>query len=136
MSLPFILYATATACMILIGLLYAFKPTLMPYHMKALETDWESIDPKYQFMLKALFNGGGFFGLSSGLFMLTLLMIPFREGALWAGYAIGLIGLVGTLPLAYIVYRVKTHTAGNPPLGVMIVINLILLAGLISFIAG
>lgn len=108
----------------------------MPYHLKALETSWDDIDPKYQFLLKALLNGGGYYGLSVGLFMLVLLVIPFRNGEDWAGYAIGLIGLVGTFPLGYIVYRVKKHTAGNPPLSVMIVVNLLLIAGLIATILG
>ena len=108
----------------------------MPYHLEALESDWDDIDPKYQFMLKALLNGGGYFGLSVGLFMLILLLIPFRNGEDWAGYAIGLIGLIGTAPLAFIVYSVKKNTAGNPPLGVMIVINMVLIAGLAAFVLG
>ena len=105
----------------------------MPYHLKALETSWEEIDPKYQFMLRALLNGGGYFGLSSGLFMLVLLLIPFRQGELWAGYAIGFIGLIGILPLGLIVRSVKKNTAGNPPLIVMVIVNLLLIGGLISF---
>lgn len=134
--LVFWLYALATVATILIGLLYATRREVMPYHLQALETSWDEIDPKYQFLLKALLNGGGYYGLSVGLFMLTLLLIPFRNGEDWAGYAIGLIGLIGTLPLAIIVYRVKTYTAGNPPLIVMIVINAFLMAGLLAFVLG
>ncbi|MEP3655629.1 MAG: hypothetical protein ABJO36_12100 [Litorimonas sp.] len=135
-NIVFWLYGLATLATILIGLLYATRRQVMPYHLKALETSWDDIDPKYQFLLKALLNGGGYYGLSVGLFMLVLLVIPFRNGEDWAGYAIGLIGLVGTFPLGYIVYRVKKHTAGNPPLGVMIVINLLLIAGLIATVLG
>lgn len=132
-SLAFWLYALATIATLLIGLLYAMRSRVMPYHLEALESPWEDIDPKYQFMLRALLNGGGFFGLSTGLFMLVLLLIPFRGGEVWAGYAIGAVGLVGSLPLGYIVYTVKKNTAGNPPLGVMIVVNLLLIGGLIAF---
>lgn len=132
-TISFYCYATATLLTILIGLLYASRKQIMPYHLEALETPWDAIDTKYQFMLKVLLNGGGFYGLSSGLFMLILLWIPFREGQLWAGYAIGLIGLVGTLPLGYIVYQVKTKTNGNPPLWIMVVVNLLLIVGLVSF---
>ena len=132
-TVSFYCYATATVLTILIGLLYASRKQIMPYHLKALETSWDGIDSKYQFMLKMLLNGGGFYGLSSGLFMLILLWIPFRDGQLWAGYTIGLVGLVGTLPLGYIVYQVKTKTNGNPPLWIMIVVNLLLIVGLIGF---
>ena len=120
LPLAFRLYALATLATILIGLLYATRREVMPYHLEALETSWDEIDPKYKFLLKALLNGGGYYGLSVGLFMLTLLLIPFRAGEDWAGYAIGLIGLIGTFPLGVIVYRVKKHTAGNPPLVVMV----------------
>ena len=132
-SISFYCYATATLLTILIGLLYASRKTIMPYHLQALETTWDAIDTKYQFMLKMLLNGGGFYGLSSGIFMLILLWIPFRDGQLWAGYTIGLVGLIGTLPLGYIVYQVKTKTNGNPPLWIMIIVNLLLIVGLLSF---
>jgi len=133
MTLTFTLYLLASIATILIGLLYASRRRVMPYHLKALETSWEEIDPKYQFMLRALLNGGGYFGLSTGLFMLVLLLIPFRQGELWAGYAIGFIGLIGILPLGLIVRSVKKNTAGNPPLIVMVIVNLFLIGGLISF---
>ena len=133
MTFTFTLYLLASAATILIGLLYASRRRVMPYHLKALETSWEEIDPKYQFMLRALLNGGGYFGLSTGLFMLVLLLIPFRQGELWAGYAIGFIGLIGILPLGLIVRSVKKNTAGNPPLIVMVIVNLLLIGGLISF---
>ena len=133
MTFTFTLYLLASAATILIGLLYASRRRVMPYHLKALETSWEEIDPKYQFMLRALLNGGGYFGMSTGLFMLVLLLIPFRQGELWAGYAIGFIGLIGILPLGLIVRSVKKNTAGNPPLIVMVIVNLLLIGGLISF---
>jgi len=134
--LSFSLYLIVTLAVLLIGGVYAARKTVMPYHLEALESTWNEISPQFQVLLKALLNGGGYFGLSTGLFMLIILLIPFRAGALWAGYAIGLIGFVGTLPLGLIVHRVKTQTAGNPPLFVMVILNLLLLLGLIAFALG
>ena len=114
--------------------MYAFRQQVMPYHLKALDTTWDEIDPKYQFMLRALLNGGGFYGISSGLFMSFLLWIPFRDEQVWAGYAIGLVGLVGAIPLGYIVYSVKKNTAGDPPLWVMVVLNILLIVGLFCLV--
>ena len=132
MNIAFWLYGLATLATVLIGLLYATRKTIMPYHVDALETPWDDIDPNFQRLLKALLNGGGYYGIANGLFMAVLLMGPFRGGEAWAGYAIGLIGLVGTLPLGYIVYTIKKHTKGNPPLGVMIVVNGLIIGGLIA----
>lgn len=131
-SLSFYCYAIATIATILFGLVYATRKQIMPYHLEALETTWEEIDTKYQFMLRMLLNGGGFFGLSTGLFMLILWWIPFRAGQLWAGYAIGLVGLVGALPLSFVVYQVKTKTQGNPPFLLIILINIFLIVGLVD----
>ncbi len=132
MTISFFFYSLATLATLLIGAVYATRKTVMPYHLEALETSWEEIGPKYQYMLKALLNGGGYFGLSTGLFMLVLLIIPFRHGDVWAGYAIGVIGLVGALPLGLIVRGVKKNTAGNPPLMVMVVVVALLVLGLIA----
>ena len=133
-QISFWLFMLATIATILTGLLYATRRTIMPYHLDALETTWEEIDKKYQLLLVALLNGGGFFGLANGFFMLLLLLIPFRQGEVWAGYAVGIIGLIGCLPLGLIVHRVKKNTNGNPPLAFMIIINGLFIAGLISFL--
>lgn len=130
LKISFWLYGLATVASILIGLLYASRSQVMPYHLEALETSWEGLQPSYQVLLKGLLNGGGFYGIANGLFMLVLLLIPFRKGEAWAGYSIGLIGLVGALPLTHIVYTVKTNTAGNPPLSVMVAVIALILGGL------
>lgn len=87
-------------------------------------------------MFRILLSGGGFFGLSCGLFMLIVLLITFNEGQVWAGYAIGILRMVGAFPRSFIVYDVKTNTNGNAPLWLIIIIALFLVTGLISFILG
>ena len=131
-SLASWLYGAGTLCTILIGVLYASRSKVMPYHLEALETEWDDIDPKYQFMLLALLNGGGYFGIATGMFMAYLLFGPLQDGYAGAGYALGAIGLIGVAPLTYIVYKVKTRTAGKPPLIVMIAISGLMLAGLLA----
>ncbi len=131
-NLSFYCYAAASIATILFGLVYATRKQIMPYHLQALETTWGAIDSKYQFMFRMLLNGGGYFGLASGLYMLILLWIPYSAKQLWAGYTIGLVGLVGALPLGYVVYRVKTKTKGEPPFLLIILINLLLIVGLVA----
>jgi len=125
-------YLIAAIMTILIGLLYATRSQVMPYHIQALETPWEDIDPNYQLLLRALLNGGGYYGISSGAFMLVLLLIPYSNHEAWAGYAIGLIGLIGAIPLGWIVYTVKTRTEGDPPLWIIVLVNMLLIVGLMT----
>ena len=133
-DVSFYSFALATLLTLLVGIVYAFRQQIMPYHLKALDTTWDEIDSKYQFMLRALLNGGGFYGISTGLFMLVLLWKPFGEGEFWAGYTIGLVGLTGAIPLAFIVYNVKKQTAGDPPLWIMVVLNILLIVGLFCLV--
>jgi len=130
LQISFYAYAFATLLTLVIGIVYASRREVMPYHLKALGTTWDEIDPKYQLMLRLFLNGGGWYGISTGLFMTVLLFIPFRNGDTWAGFAIGIIGLIGALSLTLIVHTVKSKTAGNPPLWLMIVICLLLVIGL------
>jgi len=109
------------------------RSKLMPYHLEALETDWEDLSQNYQVMLKALLNGGGYFALSVGLSMAIILLIPFRNSEAWAGYAVGVIGLVGAAPLGLIVRTVKTKTKGNPPFALLLLPILLLIIGLMAF---
>lgn len=132
--ISFYAYALATMLTLLIGIVYATRKQIMPYHLKALETAWEDIDTKYQFMLRVFLNGAGAGALSTGLFMLVLLLIPFRDGQLWAGYAIGIVGLVSGLHLLYIVYSVRKNTKGNPPIRVVVLLNLALIIGLMFLV--
>ena len=131
-TISYYCFLVSSVLSILIGLLYATRKQIMPYHLKALKAEWDDIDPNYQLLLKALLNGGGFYGISCGFFMLVILLIPFSNRETWAGYAIGTIGLIGALPLAWIVYKVKTKTEGNPPLWIMLVVNALMITGLIS----
>ena len=127
-------YLLAAVMTVLIGLLYATRKQVMPYHLKALQTTWDNIDPNYQLLLRALLNGGGYFGISTGVSMLVLLLFPYSNYESWAGYAIGLIGLIGAIPLTWIVYTIKIKTEGNPPLWIMILIDALLFIGLIAAI--
>lgn len=135
-TIAYYAYLIAAVLIILIGLIYATRREVMPYHIKALQTPWDEIDPNFQLLLRALLNGGGYFGISTGVSMLVLLLIPYCNQEVWAGYAIGAIGLIGILPLTWIVYQVKTKTEGNPPLWIMIVVNALLLSGLTACAVG
>ncbi len=125
-------YAAAIILTILIGLLYATRRKVMPYHIEALETPWDEIDHRFQLMMTMMLNGGGYYGISTGVATAILWWIPFRAHELWAGYAIGIVGLLGAVPLALIVNNVKSKTKGNPPLWIMVVIVVLYVVGLLG----
>jgi len=69
-----------------------------------------------------MLNGGGYIGISSGAATAILWWISFRAHELWAGYTIGIIVLLEGIPLALLVYNVKSKTKWNTPLRIMVVI--------------
>ena len=78
---------TAVVSMVLGGV-YLFNPTFMPYHAEALSKSWNALDPDAQVLILALMRvaGGGWFAMGVGLLM--LLRFPFRKEQSWAIYAL------------------------------------------------
>jgi len=132
MDITFIAYSLAIVISLLFSMIYATRKKIMPYHLKALETEWEAIEPNFRLMMRVLLNGGGFFALALTVSMIIMLAIPYKEGQEWAGYAIGLVGLIGTIPLTIIVYIVQSRTKGNPPLWLVLILNGLFFLGLLT----
>ena len=111
------------------GLMYLLRTELMPYHLQVLGVAWEEVDPQFQFMFLSFINGAGAFGLAYGIALMVMLLIPFRRDERWAKWTIPAVGLIGSLPLLYIVLRVKFLTTASPPLALVITVNLLFIAG-------
>ncbi len=125
-------YGAAIILALLISIVYASRRKVMPYHEKALETPWDEIDHRFQLLMTMMINGGGYYGISSGVATAIIWWIPFRAQEVWAGYTIGIVGLLGAIPLTLIVYQVKSKTKGDPPFWFLVVIVLLYILGLIG----
>lgn len=121
MTIPFIAafvcYSFVAFCLIIFGVIYLTRPTLMPYHLDAISRSWPDLDASMQTLFLALMRVAGTGYLTTALSMLILLLLPFRAGEIWARYAIPAIGLVQLLPTLYVTMQVRKHTSGSPPVG-------------------
>ena len=127
--ISFICYLIAAFVTSCIGLVYALRNELMPYHIEVLGVAWENIEPQFQFMFLSFINGAGAFLFAYGVALAVMTLIPFRNGEQWAKIAIPSIGLIGALPLLYIVAKVKFLTDASPPFTLTIVVNLLFIVG-------
>ncbi len=121
MTIPFIAaficYALVAFFLIIFGVIYLTRPTLMPYHLEAIGRSWTDLDASMQTLFLALMRVAGTGFLVTALSMLMLLLIPFRAGEIWASYAIPAIGLMQLLPTLAVTMYVRKHTPGSPPVG-------------------
>lgn len=125
-------YAAVAIISFLFGTLYLFKKRCMPYHIKALDKEWNMIPKEVRVLALALMRvaGGGFIAISISI---SYLLYSNANQSSQGNLAILIIGLVGLLPSLWATQYVKKYTKGNPPvLTAYISIGILLLGYLFS----
>jgi hypothetical protein len=108
-------YGITAVVSLILGSIYLFKQSFMPYHADAIEKSWNAVEAANQVLISALMTvaGGGWFTV--GVVLLLLLAFPFRNDRRWALYAIPAIILLFYLPNLWATLTVLQTTPGNPP---------------------
>lgn len=108
-------YGYNAAYLIGAGLLFTLSSEFLPFHSDVIETPWSQLEPAAQTLYLGMMRTEGAGFLASGVAIAVLLMIPYRQGAGWAPWAMTLIGTVEHLPTLIANYHVATHTNASPP---------------------
>jgi len=129
------LHGLAALLTMTMGVLYLSREVAMPYHLDALGTTWDALDPRFQILYLGLLKGVGAGYLATGISCLLMVAVPLRRGANWAGWAPTVVTLTAMIPLAGIILYLRANTVAEPPLVFpLVVIGLSLLGGLSSLI--
>jgi hypothetical protein len=131
MKIAFCCHLLATLGLTIMGLIYIFRTEFMPYHAVAVGHNWAEVDSAFQILLLALIRAFGGASFSSALAMGIILFIPFRQGFLWARWAIPSIGYATELPSLFVTLSVTLNTPATPPWKFVVLAMVLLLAGLI-----
>jgi hypothetical protein len=115
MRIAFWCYLLATLTATAFGVVYLVKPEFMPYHSVAVGMPWAAVAPSFQVLILALMRAVGGACLAFAVLQLTLLLIPFRQGAAWATWAIAVSGLVMCAGTLYAMMLVAQNTPATPP---------------------
>ncbi len=85
---------------------------------------WEELGPRLQVLLQCFIKIAAAGFLVTGLTLLILLFIPFRQGEQWAHWAIPLLGIVFFGFSLYCAARqaIKTHVATPWPVNLLVMI--------------
>jgi hypothetical protein len=108
-------YGITAVVSLVLGGVYAFKQSFMPYHADALSRSWGEVEAANQVLISALMtvSGGGWFTV--GVVILILLVFPFRNDRRWAVYALPVVILLFYIPNLSATLAVLQNTPGNPP---------------------
>ena len=109
------LYGLGAVLTMGMGVLYLAMPTIMPYHMDAIQTPWQDIPPLYQKLFLALLKAAGAGYLAVGAAWAIMTAIPMRRGERWTLWAVPLTGFLAQAPLFAITLYVRFSTPAHPP---------------------
>lgn len=127
---------TASAIAFLFGVIYLTQSKFMNYHSMAVEKHWEELPKEMQTLITALMRA-----LSSGFlavaFTLIFLQIEFNRNHFhWIALAILITGSILFLGSMYAMLLIRTKTKGRPPITIVSIIFIMLIAGYFFNITG
>lgn len=127
-KIAFAIYLLGVLTLVGTGVAYLLCQTIMPYHEEAIGMEWIDIPIASQLLLQALIKaaGGGF--LVTGVAVLIILVIPFRNGEKWPIWAIPLLVALWTVPAAYGGFQAARGTNASIPwwmLGVVLALTVV-----------
>ena len=109
------LYAAPAIASLLLGVIYLFRDSFMPYHAAALGRGWGELDPATQTLLKALMEVAAGGWLALGALVLLLVAFPIRRGERWARLAAPAALLLFYVPALLATLSVLSATPASPP---------------------
>ena len=135
MKAAFACHLAAIAIVIAFSMTYLFRAEFMPYHAVVVGMPWNQVNPAFQALILWLMRAVGAACLAIAVLELFLLFVPFRQGALWARWAIPAGGLLIAAPVLYGMAQLALHTPATsawigPAAGaLLLVIGLLLSLG-------
>jgi ABC-type Fe3+ transport system permease subunit len=125
------LYACMGVVSLVLGGIYLFRDSFMPYHAAALGKDWSELGPATRTLIKALMEVAGGGWLALGALLLLLVAFPIRRGERWARIAAPAALLLFYVPTLLATLSVLHETPGSPPWRFNVVACLVAVVGLL-----
>jgi hypothetical protein len=97
------------------GLVYLFRSEFMPYHARAVGSEWVRLEPRMQALLVGFLKATGGSLLGGSVAGGFILLFAFRRDARWAVWAVPLAGLLTSLSTLWASLYVQHHTSATTP---------------------
>lgn len=135
MKMAFGCHFLALLVLVGFGLTYLFRAEFMPYHAVAVGMSWAEVPSGSQALFLGLMKAVGGASLAIALLVSILLLVPFRQGASWARWAIPAGGLLFCATTLYAQTHVALHTPATPPIGLVIAAAVVQIVGFVLSVA-
>lgn len=124
-----ILTFSASFLAFLFGLIYLTRPKFMNYHSMAIQKHWEELKPEMQVLITALMRAlsSGFLAVAGTLAILQLEFNRFHQK--WIALTILIIGSILALGSLYAMILIRTKTQGRPPITIVVLMFILMIAG-------
>ncbi len=109
------IYLLCGAVSVVMGGIYLFRSTFMPYHSVAISRSWGELRETEQVLFNALLDVAGAAWATVGLLTIVLTLIPFRKREAWARWAIPLANTAMYVPILLATLAVLGGTPATPP---------------------
>ena len=119
-----------------VGLSFILRYEFMPYHSVAVGMPWSQVPDPFQILIMGLLRLAGGAWFTVAIAELWLLLIPFRQGARWAIWAVPAVGLLHYAGVANAMAHVTLNTDAVPPWGPSMVSVVLILTGAALSIPG
>ena len=126
-----LLYAGTAFVSLVLGAIYLFRDSFLPYHAAALGKGWGELGPATQALLKALMEVAAGGWLALGALVLLLVAFPIRRGERWARLAAPAALLLFYVPTLLATLSVLHETPASPPWRLNVVACLTAVVGLL-----
>jgi hypothetical protein len=122
-------YVIALVGPLVFGVMFLLRSDFMPYHADAVGMPWSEVPGPFQILIMALLKlaGGGWITVAVAEFV--LLLIPFRQGARWAVWAVPSLALLHYAGVCNAMAHVTLNTTATPPWGATIASVALVLVG-------
>lgn len=99
----------------IMGSVYLFRSTFMPYHSEAISRSWVELREVEQVLINALLDVAGAAWATVGLLTILLTLIPFRNRETWARWAIPAANVIMYVPILIATLAVLYGTPADTP---------------------
>jgi hypothetical protein len=124
-----ILTLAAAMLSLIFGVIYLTRPRYLPYHRSALGKEWEELEPEMRTLILALMRAVGGGSMAAG-FGIAFLQFQFnREQESWIALCILIMGLLLAFGSLYAMFLVRFRTKGRPPVWIVSILLVMMIAG-------
>ena len=110
------------------------RAEFMPYHAVAVGMSWSEVPTNFQTLILAGIHAIGTLLFTVASAIGVILYIPFKQDIVWAKYGVGVLSILVSFSLLFVVLYVRANTEALPPVyPLVIILSIVIVSFFFSF---